>query len=151
MTKNKLVGEKAEAAPPQLTVTSKLEHIAPIQVEDYLYVKSCLTSPDSVVKVAIPSPTMVHFRQLREVSSAGTAPDPSIDPGGGRAAIDISTYKDMDAFFEDLAEVYRTEIAALAKAGVRRNPTPTWRRSRTGLSDQCFPVLTVYFHPARRH
>ncbi|KAK4705062.1 5-methyltetrahydropteroyltriglutamate--homocysteine methyltransferase, partial [Phenoliferia sp. Uapishka_3] len=98
VTKNKLVGEKAEAAPPQLTVTSKLEHIAPIQVEDYLYVKSCLTAPDSVVKVAIPSPTMVHFR-------------------GGRAAIDISTYANLDLFFEDLAEVYRAEIAALAAAG----------------------------------
>lgn len=62
MTQNKLVGEKAEALPPQLTVTGKLEHIAPIQVEDYLYVQSCLSAPGSVVKVAIPSPTMVRTR-----------------------------------------------------------------------------------------
>lgn len=92
MTKNKLVGEKAEAAPPQLTVTGKLEvrpppasflclprpvadargeqHTAPIQVEDYLYVQSCLTGKDSQVKVAIPSPTMVRalLPPLRELS-----------------------------------------------------------------------------------
>ncbi|KAM0755491.1 UROD/MetE-like protein [Meredithblackwellia eburnea MCA 4105] len=98
VTKNKLVGEKAEAAPPQLTVTGKLVHENPIQVDDYLFVKSCLSCPDSVVKVAIPSPTMVHFR-------------------GGRAAIDISSYPNLDDFFEDLAQVYRDEIAALAKAG----------------------------------
>lgn len=36
---------------------------------------------------------------------------------GGRAAIDIMSYPDMDQFFEDLAAVYRAEIAALAEAG----------------------------------
>ncbi|ORY69286.1 methionine synthase vitamin-B12 independent [Leucosporidium creatinivorum] len=99
VTKNKLVGEKDEAAPPQLTVTGKLVHKKPIQVEDFQFVKSCLSHGDSVVKVAIPSPTMIHFR-------------------GGRAAIDISSYPDMDQFFEDLAAVYRAEIAALAETGV---------------------------------
>jgi len=57
---------------PQLTVTGKLVHKQPIQVEDFQFVKSCLSHGDSVVKVAIPSPTMIHFR-------------------GGRAAIDINS------------------------------------------------------------
>jgi len=100
VTKNNLVGDKAEAVPPQLTVTGKLQWEAPIQVEDYKFVKSCLTSPHSEVKVAIPSPTMAHFR-------------------GGRAAIDIQNYPDMEQFWVDLAEVYRKEIAALYEAGCR--------------------------------
>lgn len=36
---------------------------------------------------------------------------------GGRAAIDITSYPDIEQFFEDLAAVYRAEIAALAEAG----------------------------------
>jgi 5-methyltetrahydropteroyltriglutamate--homocysteine methyltransferase len=36
---------------------------------------------------------------------------------GGRAAIDSSVYPDMDAFWHDLAEVYRQEIAALHALG----------------------------------
>lgn len=90
----------SEATPPQLTVTSKLHHTSPIQLDDYLYVKSLLTpSLNTSVKVAIPSPTMVHFR-------------------GGRAAIDIESYPDMEVFFEDLARVYREEIRVLAENGV---------------------------------
>ena len=57
--RNELTGNKDEATPPQLTVTGKLEHKKNIQVNDFLYVKSCLTKPSSIVKVAIPSPTMV--------------------------------------------------------------------------------------------
>lgn len=83
----------------RLAVTGQLTHIAPIQVEDYKFVHSCLSHPESVVKVAIPSPTMVHFR-------------------GGRASIDINSYPNMDSFFEDLAQVYRDEIKALYEAGV---------------------------------
>ena len=43
-------------------------------------------SPPQTPKVCIPSPTMVHFR-------------------GGRAAIDIDAYPDLDEFFADLARV----------------------------------------------
>jgi 5-methyltetrahydropteroyltriglutamate--homocysteine methyltransferase len=38
---------------------------------------------------------------------------------GGRAGIDIESYPDMDEFFDDLAQVYREEIAALYAAGCR--------------------------------
>jgi 5-methyltetrahydropteroyltriglutamate--homocysteine methyltransferase len=51
-------------------------------------------------KLTIPSPTIVHFR-------------------GGRDAIDARAYPRMEAFYDDLAAVYRAEIRALADAGCR--------------------------------
>ncbi len=83
--------------PPRLAVTGKLRHARTIQVDDYRFVA---THTSATPKVAIPSPTMVHFR-------------------GGRAAIDIESYPDLDDFFEDLAQCYRDEIAALYAAGAR--------------------------------
>ena len=68
-----------------------------IQVDDFKYLASVTTQTP---KVSIPSPTMVHFR-------------------GGRAAIDIDSYPDLDVFFADLAQCYRDEIAALYEAGCR--------------------------------
>jgi len=84
-------------APPKITVTGKLGHRHDIQVEDYQFVAS---HTDQVPKVCIPSPTMAHFR-------------------GGRAGIDIESYPDLDVFFEDLAQCYRDEIAALYATGAR--------------------------------
>lgn len=83
--------------PPTLSVTGKLRHQHDIQVADFNFLKSVVTQTP---KVSIPSPTMVHFR-------------------GGRKAIDINSYPDMDEFFHDLAVVYREEIAHLYQAGLR--------------------------------
>lgn len=95
-------------SPPQLIVSGKLAHSRPIQVPDYLFLKRSLESSPldndgrarATVKVAIPSPTMVHFR-------------------GGRASIDITSYPDLDVFFADLAAVYRQEFSDLYDAGCR--------------------------------
>lgn len=89
--------EKVGFTPPKLSVTGKLRHVKNIQVDDFNFLKSQVTQTP---KVSIPSPTMVHFR-------------------GGRKAIDIESYPDMDEFFEDLAQCYRDEIAALYDAGCR--------------------------------
>ena len=89
--------EKTGFAPPTLSVTGKLQHAQDIQVDDFKYLQSQVSHTP---KVSIPSPTMVHFR-------------------GGRAAIDIESYPDLDEFFEDLAQCYRDEIAALYAAGCR--------------------------------
>ena len=86
-------------APPRITVTGKLTHDHPIQVADFEFL-SALSPAETLPKVAIPSPTMAHFR-------------------GGRAGIDVQSYPDMDRFFDDLAQVYRDEIAALYAAGCR--------------------------------
>ena len=89
--------ETVHFTPPKLSVTGKLRHTKNIQVDDFNFLKSQVTQTP---KVSIPSPTMVHFR-------------------GGRAAIDIDSYPDLDLFFEDLAQCYRDEIAALYAAGCR--------------------------------
>ncbi|MEO6651974.1 MAG: 5-methyltetrahydropteroyltriglutamate--homocysteine S-methyltransferase [Ilumatobacteraceae bacterium] len=89
--------ETVDMAPPKITVTGKLRHQHEIQVADFEFVAehTALTP-----KVAIPSPTMVHFR-------------------GGRQGVDIESYPDLDQFFEDLARCYRDEIASLYAAGCR--------------------------------
>jgi 5-methyltetrahydropteroyltriglutamate--homocysteine methyltransferase len=84
-------------APPRLAVTGKLRHVEDIQKADFEFLKSVT---GQTPKVTIPSPTMVHFR-------------------GGRKAIDIEAYPDMDQFFEDLAQCYRDEIDSLYRAGCR--------------------------------
>jgi methionine synthase II (cobalamin-independent) len=86
-------------APPRITVTGKLTHERPVQVADFAFV-AARTPRGCLPKVDIPSPTMAHFR-------------------GGRAGIDITSYPDLDVFFDDLARVYREEIAALYAAGCR--------------------------------
>jgi 5-methyltetrahydropteroyltriglutamate--homocysteine methyltransferase len=90
-------GATVHFTPPRLSVTGRLRHSQDIQVDDFTFLKRHVTRTP---KVTIPSPTMVHFR-------------------GGRAAIDITSYPDLDLFFEDLAQCYRDEIAALYKAGCR--------------------------------
>lgn len=89
--------ETVGMTPPRLSVTGKLRHLRDIQVDDFEYLAS---RTSMTPKVAIPSPTMVHFR-------------------GGRDAIDVEAYPDLDEFFEDLARCYREEIAALHAAGCR--------------------------------
>lgn len=91
--------ETVHQAPPRITVTGVLAHDRPIQVADYTFLAG-RTPGGCLPKVAIPSPTMAHFR-------------------GGRAGIDIRSYPDLDVFFDDLARVYREEISALYAAGCR--------------------------------
>ncbi len=55
---------------------------------------------EATPKVAMPSPTMTHFR-------------------GGREAISREAYPEIEGFFADLARIYRDELTALAAAGCR--------------------------------
>ena len=88
---------EVDFAPPRLSVTGKLRHVKDIQRDDFEFVQS---HTNQTPKMTIPSPTMVHFR-------------------GGRKAIDIEAYPDLDQFFEDLAQCYREEIDSLYQAGSR--------------------------------
>jgi 5-methyltetrahydropteroyltriglutamate--homocysteine methyltransferase len=90
-------GGDVEFSPPRVAVTGKLRHVRDIQRADFDFLKSHTTQTP---KVTIPSPTMVHFR-------------------GGRKAIDIDSYPDLDKFFDDLAQCYRDEINSLYQAGAR--------------------------------
>lgn len=111
---NSDAGETVQFTPPRLSVTGKLRHAQNIQVDDFTFLKKHVTCTP---KVTIPSPTMVHFR-------------------GGRAAIDIKCYPDLDLFFEDLAQCYRDEIAALYSAGCRYI-----QLDDTNLADLCDPKI----------
>jgi 5-methyltetrahydropteroyltriglutamate--homocysteine methyltransferase len=55
---------------------------------------------------------------------------------GGRAAIDIGAYPDLEEFFRDLAACYRAEIAALYAAGCRY-----LQLDDTNLAYLCDPVM----------
>lgn len=90
-------GKALEYAPPVMKITGKVAHARDIQRADYEFLASCTTRTP---KVTIPSPTMLHFR-------------------GGRDAIDVATYPDLEDFYADLAAAYRAEIASLAAAGCR--------------------------------
>jgi len=83
--------------PPSLQVVGRLSRPQGIFVDDFRFLAS--VAPAGVTpKVTVPSPTVVHFR-------------------GGREAIDAHAYPQMDAFYEDLAAVYRAEIRDLGEAG----------------------------------
>jgi 5-methyltetrahydropteroyltriglutamate--homocysteine methyltransferase len=85
--------------PPSLQVVGKFSRPQGIFVDDFKFLTS-ITPAGVTAKITIPSPTVVHFR-------------------GGREAIDARAYPQMDAFYDDLAAVYRAEIADLAAAGCR--------------------------------
>src|ERR1700730_15300395 len=84
-------------SPPSLQVAGKLSRPTGIFVDDFKFLTSVAKATS---KITIPSPTIVHFR-------------------GGREAIDAEAYPQMDAFYDDLAGVYRAEIRDLADAGCR--------------------------------
>lgn len=90
-------GKELEYAPPVMKVTGPVRHVRDIQRADFEFLAAATTRTP---KVTIPSPTMLHFR-------------------GGRDAIDVTAYPDLDAFYDDLAAAYRAEIASLADAGCR--------------------------------
>src|SRR5271155_4007173 len=88
---------RVQAALGAFRIGGKLTLGSTIFAEDFAYLKS-VAPAGTVPKLTIPSPSMLHYR-------------------GGRAVIDAATYPDMDAFWHDLAEVYRKEIAGLAGLG----------------------------------
>ncbi|KAK5070350.1 hypothetical protein LTR64_000020 [Lithohypha guttulata] len=98
--------------PPRLVITGKVKHVKPIQLDDFLFLeeqianarKEGLISDGEKVttKVAIPSPTMCHFRGSRETISSEAYPGDDLTP-----------------FFSDLAKAYQVEIKTLYDAGCR--------------------------------
>ena len=66
-------------------------------VEDFRFLAGVA---QSVPKMTIPAPSVLHFR-------------------GGRAAISADVYPDLERFFEDTAIAYRAAIAAFYAAGCR--------------------------------
>lgn len=79
-----------------MEIVGKLKRSRGIQTESFDFLKGCTSR---VAKVCIPSPSMLHFR-------------------GGRGAIDRAAYPDLDQFWDDVARVYREEIADLVARGL---------------------------------
>ncbi|MGX7894135.1 5-methyltetrahydropteroyltriglutamate--homocysteine S-methyltransferase [Tsuneonella sp. HG222] len=90
-------GVDVEFAPPKMVISGKVEHVKSIERKNFEHLAAHVTKTP---KVAIPSPTMLHFR-------------------AGRAGIPEDVYPDMQLFFDDVAAAYRAEIADLADAGCR--------------------------------
>src|SRR5207302_8370659 len=86
-----------EAALGAFRIGGRLTLDKTIFAEDFSFLKS-VAPPGTTPKLTIPSPSMLHYR-------------------GGRAVIDQAAYPDMEAFWHDLAEVYKLEIAGLAALG----------------------------------
>jgi 5-methyltetrahydropteroyltriglutamate--homocysteine methyltransferase len=86
-------------APPVMHVVEPVRHVRNIEVENFRFLKSHL-SAGSVAKVAIPSPTMLHFR-------------------GGRSGISRDAYPTLEPFYDDVARAYGDELRALYAAGCR--------------------------------
>src|SRR5215469_3514169 len=86
-----------EAALGAFRIDRRLTLDKTIFAEDFAYLKS-VAPARTVAKLTIPSPSMLHYR-------------------GGRAVIDQAAYPEMEAFWHDLGEVYRNEIAGLAAVG----------------------------------
>jgi 5-methyltetrahydropteroyltriglutamate--homocysteine methyltransferase len=89
-----------EFAPPRFEVTGKLGRSRRLAVDDFAALRPVAEQFGLTAKQAIPSPTIIHFR-------------------GGRAAIDRNAYPGIEGFYEDLARVYREEIAELYANGCR--------------------------------
>ena len=91
-------GERLHS-PPTMQVVGPLARPqgGGIFVDDFKFLASIARA---VPKITIPSPTVMHFR-------------------GGRDAIDAATYPAIADFYDDLARLYREEIADLAHAGCR--------------------------------
>lgn len=87
-------------APPVIKVNGKVGLDQAIELADYRYLQNQL-APGSVAKVAIPSPTMLHFR-------------------GGRDGISSEAYPDLEpGFYDDVARAYGDQLNALYAAGCR--------------------------------
>jgi 5-methyltetrahydropteroyltriglutamate--homocysteine methyltransferase len=81
-------------APRAFTVTARLRHARPIEVDNFRFVKA---HTKRTAKQTIPSPTML----LR----------------GGRGAVSRDAYPDLAEFHADIAKVYREELRQLGDAG----------------------------------
>ena len=86
-----------EFSPAAHLVAGRLRLDKTIFGGDFAFLKS-VAPPGTTPKLTIPSPSMLHYR-------------------GGRAAIDPVSYPELEAFWDDLAAVYRQQIAGLAALG----------------------------------
>jgi 5-methyltetrahydropteroyltriglutamate--homocysteine methyltransferase len=90
-------GKGSGYIPKVVKTVSKITHNRNILDRDF---ETLLKHTKETPKVTIPSPTRIHFH-------------------GGRAAVDLKSYPDLNKFWSDIARFYQDEIAALEQKGCR--------------------------------
>jgi 5-methyltetrahydropteroyltriglutamate--homocysteine methyltransferase len=85
-----------EFTPSAAHVESKVELEHTIFGDAFEFLRSVTTT--AVPKLTIPSPSMVHYR-------------------GGRAAISVDVYPELDAFWTDLTDTYAEEVRRVRELG----------------------------------
>ena len=88
-------GVTGRGAQPRAVIDSRLRWTGPIHVADFQFVKA---RTGLVPKVTLPGPCALHFR-------------------GGDAAITSTAYRDVEEFWNDTVQAFRSELRALADAG----------------------------------
>ena len=83
-------------APQATAINERVRLEKPIFTDDFAFLQSVVTT--ATPKLTIPSPSMVHYR-------------------GGRAAISMEVYPDLEQFWEDLAAAYAEQVRVLAAQG----------------------------------
>ncbi len=81
---------------PSPYAASRLRRTKPIVAEDHAFLKSVVST--AIAKVTMPSPDVMHFFL-------------------GPRAVDEAVYPDIELYYDDLAGIYREEIAVLAADG----------------------------------
>ena len=90
-------GKGSGYIPKVVKTVSKITHNRSILDRDF---ETLLKHTKETPKVTIPSPTRIHFH-------------------GGRAAVDLESYPELNKFWSDIARFYQDEIAALEQKGCR--------------------------------
>jgi 5-methyltetrahydropteroyltriglutamate--homocysteine methyltransferase len=90
-------GGEGRGAQPVARIASRVAWRGPIHVDDFVRLRSM---SGALPKITIPGPCALHFR-------------------GGDAAVTASAYDDVEAFWTDIVDAFRCELAALAAAGCR--------------------------------
>ena len=93
----KAPGTASGYVPKNVRTVGQLRRPGDILADDFAFLNG---KTSRTAKVTIPSPTRVHFH-------------------GGDASVDDGAYPDKETFWDDLARVYRDEIAGLEALGCR--------------------------------
>lgn len=89
-----------EFSPPQMELTSRLKRTQSLTGTDFALLKPLAEKAGPMPKQTVPSPTLLHYRSTRSRKHN-------------------AFYPDVEELYEDIAQVYREEFAALYAAGCR--------------------------------